>query len=255
MKLLDGDFISALNTKAITKILSLLSKDLLIKFKESIKMGIICTAYSNGAFMKLMESEYKDIFTLEIAKTGVKFLKQAAEKYDIAVEYEANGHGKVSVSDLLSVKISSLISYCMSSSDILLLELLNSFLALFNPTVGDSITVMLSVECSLKLLNYSIIDWTNIYSPLLFVYGKLVVKNKADFECIDNETMLIKPNKLQVFIDDIVCDSNKNNFDSRCFVRPSGTEDVVRIYSESKDIIEAKRILGLVEDYIKNNYV
>lgn len=193
---------------------------------------------------------------LKLAKTGVKYLNEAASLYDIAIEYESNGHGKISFSEKLSQKTSSLLAYCMSSKDVLSLELLSAYISLFNPTVGDSITVLLATECSLKYLNYSIQDFYTLFEPLKFTYGKLVVKNKDEFICNEDETRLVKPIELQTYVDSIVNESNGKEIKSfsRCFVRPSGTENAIRVYSEAVDIDEAKRVLNLIEEYIIKHY-
>lgn len=217
-------------------------------------MGVICTAYSNGAFFNFIK-KHNQAYNIEliIAKTGVKYLTQASEKFDIGLLFEANGHGKISQSTKVESKLQSLQNAYPKDADAL--DLLMNFLGIFNPTVGDAITLLLAVEFSLYYLNFSIQDFSNLYAPLNFIYGKLKVKNKNDFKCNEDETRLIQPSKLQNFIDEVVNESNKikSNF-SRCFVRPSGTEDALRVYCESSEIAEGKTLLGLVEDYIKKHY-
>ena len=51
----------------------MLSKNLQDQFYKNIKIGIITTAYANGALMKYIEENFKG-FNFNIAKTGVKYL-------------------------------------------------------------------------------------------------------------------------------------------------------------------------------------
>jgi len=75
------------------------------------------------------------------------------------------------------------------------------------------------------------------------------------FTCNEDETRLLQPKELQDYIDLVVSESNKttNNL-SRCFVRASGTEDAIRVYSESREIKEAISVLSKVEEFIKEKY-
>jgi phosphoacetylglucosamine mutase len=53
-----------------------------------------------------------------------------------------------------------------------------------------------------------------------------------------DETRVLSPADLQTLIDAIVANESKG----RAFVRPSGTEDIVRIYAEASDLPGAKRL-------------
>lgn len=257
MVLLDGDKISCLFLEAIKYIVSKFSKELASQFAKTISIGVVCTAYSNGAFMKKIESDpFLKSLNVElcIAKTGVKHLKKKAANYDIAIEFEANGHGKISRVSDLNGKMSKLNAYCGSSLDILYLELLSAFIALFNPTVGDAITVMLAVESALKLMNYSLKDFIGLYEPLLFNYAKVKVKDKNNFVCTETEMKLIKPIEVQEYIDNL-CSTEENKSELiRCFVRPSGTEDILRVYAEGKSKQKIDEILKTVEQFVLQKF-
>ena len=84
----------------------------------------------------------------------------------------------------------------------------------------------------------------------------MVVKNKDEFVCNEDETKLIKPIDLQNYLQSVVNESNNKDIRtfSRCFVRPSGTENAIRIYSEAINIDEAKRVLNLIEAFIIKHY-
>lgn len=74
--------------------------------------------------------------------------------------------------------------------------------------------------------------WSEIYDDLPCQQSKLKVKDKNVFKCSEDESFLISPEKLQMDLNDCM----KKIKSGRCFIRPSGTEDVVRIYSEASDI-------------------
>ena len=64
-----------------------------------------------------------------------------------------------------------------------------------------------------------------------------------------DETKVIKPEGLQKLIDNEIC-----KFDlGRSFVRPSGTEDVVRVYAEAKTKTDAEKLSLIIQNIVKNN--
>ncbi len=87
-KLLDGDYLSSLNLLTINKIVSQLSPELYKKFAETIKIGVIVTAYSNGAYFDFVNKIIKlhPYIELKLAKTGVKYLNEAAIFFEIYIE-------------------------------------------------------------------------------------------------------------------------------------------------------------------------
>lgn len=60
---------------------------------DSIKVGVVQTAYANGSSTAYLSNELK--VPVSCVPTGVKHLHHEAEKYDIGVYFEANGHGTV----------------------------------------------------------------------------------------------------------------------------------------------------------------
>ena len=68
--------------------------------------------------------------------------------------------------------------------------------------------------------------------------------------CQSLQVLLCFNEELQNFIDEV-----SGKFDlGRCFVRASGTEDLVRIYAESNTSEETDMITKLVFDFIEKNY-
>ncbi len=70
----------------------------------------------------------------------------------------------------------------------------------------------------------------NIYKDHPNKCFKATVANKRRFVCNWDETKLDDPARLQ----DIVECFTQDKQDGRAFIRPSGTEDVLRIYVEAK---------------------
>lgn len=227
-----------------------LSKSLQVRFLQEIKIGVICTAYSNGAFMNYINNVLN--FPLICAKTGVKHLHQKAKNFDIAIYFESNGHGTVYSNEEVLKKIQKLNCFIESSKDSQNLELISIFLSMFNRTTGDSLSALIAVESSLKLNNMNLNELYNIYTELESINVKVIVKNKNVFIPNEDDSRLIEPIEIQNKIDEIV--KTYSNSIARCFVRPSGTEDIVRIYAEAATLQDAKCVAQIIKDCILEHY-
>lgn len=159
--------------------------------------------------------------------TGVKHLHHAAEHYDIGVYFEANGHGTVLFSPETVEKLSTYQPSTPAQSTALnhLINLTN----VINQTVGDALSDMLLVEVVLAHKSYSGFEWDSLYVDLPNRLVKVVVADRHIFKTEDAERRLTSPPGLQAKIDDLV----RRYQGGRSFVRPSGTEDVVRVYAEA----------------------
>lgn len=194
----------------------------------------------------------KDVlnFELSIAKTGVKYLHHKAKQYDLSVYFESNGHGTLTFDERLTSKLNKLNSFAMNSTDSQILELFNIYINMFNKTTGDSLSAMICTEASLKLMNMTLLELYDIYNELPSINLKVEVKDKLQFKANENELQLIEPLEIQNFIDKTIKEFQK----ARCFVRPSGTEDIVRIYAEAASEQEALKIATIVKDKINELY-
>ena len=159
--------------------------------------------------------------------TGVKHLHHAAERFNIGVYFEANGHGTVLFSSATQETLASHEPTTPAQSTALN-HLLN-LTQLINQTVGDALSDMLLVEAVLAHRSYSGFEWDSLYVDLPNRLVKVVVEDRHAFQTEDAERQLVSPKGLQGKIDDLV-----RRYDGgRSFVRPSGTEDVVRVYAEA----------------------
>ena len=71
-----------------------------------------------------------------------------------------------------------------------------------------------------------------MYSDLPSRQIKVAVPDKSLLKCSEDEMRLVSPASVQNELDAAMGTINQG----RCFLRPSGTEDVVRIYVEAEDV-------------------
>ncbi len=98
--------------------------------------------------------------------------------------------------------------------------------------------------------NLSIRDWDTLYTDLPSRQLKVTIKDRNVIKTTDAERRVSEPAELQIKLDKLVEDLGYKM--ARSFVRPSGTEDVVRVYAEA-DTQEntddlAKKVSQLVYD-------
>lgn len=230
--LLDGDHIAALFARFIQQLFDdALKQNLPIP----LSFGVIQTAYANGNSTRYFKGQLriKPIMT----KTGVKYLEEAAHNFDIGLYFEANGHGTVYFSQKFHDFI---LSFNPIESAPQFVQLLALFSQLVNELVGDGIADILAVECLLRYFDWSIQDWEKqTYTNMPSVQLKLPVADRTLYETVkNNETILIRPVCMQKQIDEIVAQFEN----ARAFIRPSGTEQIVRVYAEAKSESEAHNL-------------
>jgi phosphoacetylglucosamine mutase len=218
--ILDGDYISALICLYLTQI------------NCEFNICIVHTAYSNNAFIDYIKSINKNII-FRCTPTGVKHLHAEAKKYDIGIYFETNGHGTVLATNNVLSKF--------------------PILKLFNQLVGDSVANLLAIMTILDSVNCTINQWSNLFIKYPNILSIINVKDRSIFVVDEKETTLIEPKFIQTNIDQIL-----NSFDIKCraFVRPSGTEDLLRLYVEvqSNSNNELTLITNEIIKNIKNQY-
>ncbi|XP_053193475.1 phosphoacetylglucosamine mutase [Scomber japonicus] len=219
--LLDGDKIATL--------ISTFLKETLTQAGLDLKIAVVQTAYANGSSTHYLEDTMKVI--VRCTKTGVKHLHHAAQEFDIGVYFEANGHGTVLFSKAAEEKIQQLaknpnIDDQRKRAALLLQNTIN----VINQTVGDAISDMLLIEAILAIKGMTIQQWDAIYTDLPNRQLKVKVADRRVIDTTDAERRTVSPAGLQETIDSLV----KKYKLARSFVRPSGTEDVVRVYAEAE---------------------
>ncbi|KAH9944319.1 phosphoacetylglucosamine mutase [Epithele typhae] len=234
--MLDGDKIAALVAAFIVD----LTKS--AGLEEVVQVGIVQTAYANGGSTKYLSER----LPVKCVSTGVKHLHHAAERYDVGVYFEANGHGTVIFSPETLEKLATHQPSTPAQSTAL--NHLINLTKVINQTVGDALSDMLLVEIVLAHKSYSGVEWDALYMDLPNRLVKVVVADRHIFKTEDAERRLVSPPGLQARIDELV----RRYAGGRSFVRPSGTEDVVRVYAEATIRSQADelafRVAGLVYD-------
>ena len=114
----------------IKHIIDNFSESLRKEFLKTVKIGVICTAYSNGSFMDFIKTS-TDI-PLVVSKTGMKYLYEKSKLFAISILFESNGHGGIIFSQDLKKNLQKLNCFASSAKDAQFLELLNVFLSMFN---------------------------------------------------------------------------------------------------------------------------
>ena len=176
---------------------------------NNLSMGLIQTAYSNGASTTYIQRVMPDI-SVVCTHTGVQHLHKEAKQYDIGIYFEANGHGTV--------------LFKGHHNKHPLSNMLSQF-------TGDALGNLLAVEYIIRT-HTNFIDWMNLYTDL-YTRQEKVYASKEAFETGDYGRVCSKPLGLQLEIETIVAQYRQHN--ARVFVRPSGTEDLVRVYIEASN--------------------
>lgn len=88
---------------------------------------------------------------------------------------------------------------------------------------------MFLVEVILQANGWDVKDWYNTYADLPNIQKKVKVADRSVITTADAERKCVTPANLQNEIDIVVAKYPKG----RSFVRPSGTEDIVRVYAEA----------------------
>ncbi|OAD57515.1 Phosphoacetylglucosamine mutase [Eufriesea mexicana] len=215
--LLDGDRVAALIAEYF--------KELLQESRLSFQLGLVQTAYANGG-----STDY-------LSNILVK-----AQEFDIGIYFEANGHGTVLFKETVIEAIKNTVRNPeLSANEKAAVSKLVNIIDVINQTVGDAFSIMLLVETILHEKGWNIIEWERMYKDLPNKQLKVKVHDKSVIKTTNAERQCISPEGLQDKIDELVSQYNKG----RSFVRPSGTEDIVRIYAECENVDDVN---GLVMD-------
>ena len=234
-RLLDGDKIAALVATRIGELITECGETL----RSELTVGVVQTAYANGASTRYIEDTLG--LTTTCVCTGVKHLHPAAEAFDVGVYFEANGHGTALFSDAALLKIKQCANDLNGSATSK--HAAASLLALaetINPAVGDALSGVLVVESILRAKKWGLHDWDSIYEDLPSRQIKVRVFDRSVIVTADAERIAVAPEGMQAAIELAVASFGKDA-NARAFARPSGTEDVVRVYAEGRtsDIADA----------------
>ncbi|KAF7687105.1 putative phosphoacetylglucosamine mutase [Cucumispora dikerogammari] len=239
----DGDDIIANFSEFILKTL--------YKNKIQTSVGIIISDYTNLGcvnFLKRIQQQFyrkaDNLLKIDVvrAKTGIaNFIEQALE-YDIAVYFEPNGHGGI----MFSERFKSTLHDNKSLDENFLL--LKKSTEIFKPLIGDPLAVLLF---SLKSGGIS----------KKFEKTPSILKNIKIRESEKEKLLKMLENNIDRY-STIKCsceecltnEINKTNdvSQNRIFVRPSGTEPLIRILIEAQCKNHVDITLKVIEESIAN---
>lgn len=170
--------------------------NLLKKYNLDYDIHFIYTAYTNKRCIEYVLNCGAQIVECQ---TGVKYLHHEAKKYDISVYFEPNGHGTI----LFSKRF---IDYSKSIPEF------NKLIQFTNRYIGDGISLLLTI---IQMGNFK--NFNNMY--------------------IDNEYKEYSLKYIEYPINNIIFNNChvanlETKFNCKIFVRPSGTEKLIRIYIE-----------------------
>ena len=231
--LLDGDKIASLLTKFIKS-----QVDLLFGLDQTkTTIGTVQTAYANGSSTAYL----RNVLGVEVpfVKTGVKHLHHQAQNYDVGVYFESNGHGTV----LFRPSFIDRVSKTAAGG-----ERLMGLIRLLNQATGDAMADLLAIDGILRLLGLSYQDWNEIYLDLPSKQVKVPVKDRNVIQVSEDETRCVSLPELQLILDQAMSRVESG----RVFVRPSGTENVIRVYAEAKTQQDADLLAQIAKQAIED---
>ncbi|KRW99776.1 Alpha-D-phosphohexomutase, alpha/beta/alpha I/II/III [Pseudocohnilembus persalinus] len=270
IKLLDGDKIISLYAlmfqtlfRDIHTLYEQVKSEVQIMLNEDLtkwSIGMVQTPYANGSSTIYLRDTLKVL--TRMSPNGVKNLHPRAHEYDIGIYCESNGHGTFTVKDERMETLKSLLNiadtlksqYPDNQKVQQLAKLLNLayyFPATQNQINGDAMTNFLCIEEALAYLGLSAEQWLNIYQDLHCLNSTVKIRDRSKMVVSENQDVILQPAELQEEINQIV----KANPGIRSFVRPSGTEDIVRVYVEADSIEKVKDITEQVSKKVIANKV
>lgn len=245
--LVDGDKILSLFAVFIKGQLSILEEDPKGNNNYKARLGAVQTAYANGASTYYLRHLGVEV---ALAPTGVKYLHEKAARYDIGIYFEANGHGTILFSEhflsWLEDKSQELSSAHEGSEQQKAALRLLAVSKLINQAVGDALSGLLLVEAILQHMGWSIHQWNALYQDLPSRQLKVKVGDRTAVVTANAETVAVKPPGIQEAINV----ETAKYLNGRSFIRPSGTEDVVRVYAEASTQEAADKLANSVAELV-----
>lgn len=229
-----ADSFNVLGGERLTVLLCLALKKLLDDEGADGKITVVTTGYSNSASLEYLSRRGIDIV---LVATGVKYLHEAAKKAEISVYFEANGHGTVLASEEKLKYLKEI--HAVKSI---------AFLSVANEAVGDAVADLLMAEISLKLLDFSLDNWEQLYEdyPTTIIGTRSPIKDLI--KTSENELEVLFPSELAEKIREISDQYSQDRV--RILVRPSGTEPIVRVFVEASNIEICIRVADELKEFL-----
>jgi len=196
--------------------------------KLTANMGVVLSHYSNMGAVDYLKNLG---FTVVLAQTGVKNFVREARKYDIGIYFEPNGHGSVTFSKRFFDKVEEI------KGD----SILKVLSEMFDPCVGDALANLLIFKGTLTGVE-DLKKYKENYSRLMTVK----IKDKNSLK-VDQNNVVIHPD-IQKKIDEQTL-----LYKGRAFIRPSGTEDLVRVFAECPIESHCDKLILAVAQIVYDN--
>lgn len=194
-----------------------LIKNELVKERLNYEVGVVLSYYSNSGAMDYLRSKG---FPVVLSQTGVKNFVKESKKFDIGVYFEPNGHGSVCFSKRFLEKVDE-------KGENSVIRILTR---MFDPCVGDAIANLLVLKGTLNSVS-DLSKYKENFSRLLTVK----VKDKNSIKVDQNYFVLDQ--SIQKKIEEKIL-----LYKGRAFIRPSGTEDLVRVFAESANETDCDKL-------------
>jgi phosphoacetylglucosamine mutase len=224
----DGDYLSLLILRYVVDAID-------GKHVGVLRIGVVHTGYANGGFLQEIDNiknmtKPNITITRVCQPTGVKHLIRVSEDFDISIYFEPNGHGSVVVNNQ---------EICTVYPKIRALK------ELFNDCIGDAVMNIIGIKYIIDQQNMQIQTLKNLFVKRDSKTVKIHVADKNKYVTSFCQTKLLQPIEVADSLDRIVEKSG-----CRIFVRPSGTEDVLRLYVEN-DQTNSRSIERIVDQIAK----
>lgn len=187
---LDGDYIMSLWAIYFKK-----------KYGECV---VITTPYCNSACANFLERNGIEVI---YTATGIKNLVTEAQKHDVSVYFEANGHGTAHIKKELGGIV-------------------------LNQLIGDGIYNIITTIQILDELEMSVWNWLDLFEKKPVRQFSVPVKG-WDLKVNEIGDKILSPKYLQDYFDYKMSEGC-----GKIFARPSGTEPIIRVYLEGNEELE-----------------
>lgn len=222
-----------------------------------VAIGVAHTAYSNGAAADALRAT-PGVVVLP-ALTGVKYQEAVVRGpgLDVGIYWEPNGHGTVLFTDAFLDRLRGIAAGGPGDGDGAAAAaagrrraaaVLLAMADVANQAVGDGIANLLLVDALLAIRRWTPAAWAaGTYTARAAVNVSVRVADKGVVRTAEFDTLVTAPAALAQAVADAVATVRGG----RSFVRPSGTEDIVRVFAEADEAADAARLAETVVAAVK----
>lgn len=221
-----------------------------------VSIGVAHTAYSNGAAADALRA-MPGVVVLP-ALTGVKYQEAVvrAPGLDVGIYWEPNGHGTVLFTDAFLDRLRGIADgggdgdgdTADAAGRRRAAAILLAMADLANQAVGDGIANLLLADALLAIRRWTPVAWAaGTYTPRAAVNVSVRVADKGVVATADFDRLVTAPAALAAAVAEAVATVRGG----RSFVRPSGTEDIVRVFAEADEATDAARLADIVVAAVK----